>query len=173
MNWLTSDHVGAPTVHAQQQRKCRKQCFLRGPCQGVINGTSLEFSSSCGGGVNTSTVTLRVVGGDEKGSFKSETVKYGREYQEARTRKTLSWQVPAAHTKDRPVLSSERAPRLIGWLTVSRNMTLEFSSVVRRWPAARGVSAEAEEFPLLKPLPGNDWWKHSRLKILSVCCSNL
>jgi hypothetical protein len=28
-------------------------------------------------GLNTSTVTLRVVGGDEKGSLKSETVKYG------------------------------------------------------------------------------------------------
>jgi hypothetical protein len=31
-------------------------------------------------GSNTSTVTLRVVRGDEKGSLKSETVKYGREY---------------------------------------------------------------------------------------------
>jgi hypothetical protein len=30
---------------------------------------------------NTSTVTLRVVGGDEKGSLKSETVKYVRESQ--------------------------------------------------------------------------------------------
>jgi hypothetical protein len=30
-------------------------------------------------GSNTSTVTLRVVGGDEKGSLTSETVKYGRE----------------------------------------------------------------------------------------------
>jgi hypothetical protein len=30
-------------------------------------------------GFNTSTVTLRVVGGDEMGSLKSETVKYGRE----------------------------------------------------------------------------------------------
>jgi hypothetical protein len=30
---------------------------------------------------NTSTVTLRVVRGDEMGSLKSETVKYGREYQ--------------------------------------------------------------------------------------------
>jgi hypothetical protein len=29
-------------------------------------------------GSNTSTVTLRVVGGDEKGSLKSETVKCGR-----------------------------------------------------------------------------------------------
>jgi hypothetical protein len=28
-------------------------------------------------GSNTSAVTLRVVGGDEKGSLKSETVKYG------------------------------------------------------------------------------------------------
>jgi hypothetical protein len=28
-------------------------------------------------GSNTSTVTLRVVGGDEKGSLKSERVKYG------------------------------------------------------------------------------------------------
>jgi hypothetical protein len=36
-------------------------------------------------GSNTSTVTLRVVGGDEKGSLKSETVKYGRESQGART----------------------------------------------------------------------------------------
>jgi hypothetical protein len=30
-------------------------------------------------GSNTSTVTLRVVGGDEKGSLKSETVRYGHE----------------------------------------------------------------------------------------------
>jgi hypothetical protein len=33
---------------------------------------------------NTSTVTLRVVGGDEKGSLKSETVKYDCESQETR-----------------------------------------------------------------------------------------
>jgi hypothetical protein len=36
-------------------------------------------------GSNTSTVTLRVVGGDEKGSLKSETVKYGRKSQGTRT----------------------------------------------------------------------------------------
>jgi hypothetical protein len=35
---------------------------------------------------NTSTVTLRVVGGDEKGSLESETVKYGHESQGTRTR---------------------------------------------------------------------------------------
>jgi hypothetical protein len=37
-------------------------------------------------GSNTSTVALRVVGGDENGSLKSETVKYGQESHETRTR---------------------------------------------------------------------------------------
>jgi hypothetical protein len=60
-------------------------------------------------GSNTSTVTLRVVGGDEKGSLRSETVKYGRESR---------WQGPAAYTKDRPVLSSERAPHKNKTVTV-------------------------------------------------------
>jgi hypothetical protein len=40
-------------------------------------------------GSNPSTVTLQVVGGDEKGSLKSETVKYGREYRGTRTREGL------------------------------------------------------------------------------------
>jgi hypothetical protein len=61
-------------------------------------------------GSNTPIVTLRVVGGDKNGILKSETVKYGRESQGARTRGRLRWQGPAAYTKDRPVLSSERAP---------------------------------------------------------------
>jgi hypothetical protein len=62
-----------------------------------------------GGGSNISTVTLRVVGGDEKGSLKSETVKYGRETQGTRTQCRLRWQGPAAYKKDedRPDLSSE------------------------------------------------------------------
>jgi hypothetical protein len=38
-------------------------------------------------GSNTSIVTLRVVGGYEKGSLKTETVKYGREIQGTRTEK--------------------------------------------------------------------------------------
>jgi hypothetical protein len=37
-------------------------------------------------GSNTSTVTLRVAGGDEMENLKSETVKYGRESQGTRTR---------------------------------------------------------------------------------------
>jgi hypothetical protein len=61
-------------------------------------------------GSNTFTVTLRVVGGDEKKSIKSEAVKYGRESQGTRTRERLRWQGPAAYRKDRPVLSSERVP---------------------------------------------------------------
>jgi hypothetical protein len=44
------------------------------------------------------------------GSLKSETVKYGLEYQGTRTRERMLWQGPAAYTKDRPGLSSERAP---------------------------------------------------------------
>jgi hypothetical protein len=37
--------------------------------------------------MNTSTVTLRVVGGDENGSRESETVKYGHKTHGTRTRK--------------------------------------------------------------------------------------
>jgi hypothetical protein len=61
-------------------------------------------------GSNTSTVTLRVVGGDEKGSLKSETVKYGYETKGTRTKERLRWRVPAAYTTDRHALSSERTP---------------------------------------------------------------
>jgi hypothetical protein len=43
-------------------------------------------------GSNTSTVTLRVVEGDEKGSLKSEPVKYGRESQGTQTRERLHCQ---------------------------------------------------------------------------------
>jgi hypothetical protein len=56
-------------------------------------------------GSNTSTVTLRVVGGDERRSPKSETVKYGRRSQGTRNRERLRWQGPGACTKERPVLS--------------------------------------------------------------------
>jgi hypothetical protein len=53
---------------------------------------------------NTSTVALRVVGSDEKGSLESEAVKYGRESHETRTREWLRWRGPAAFPNDRPVL---------------------------------------------------------------------
>jgi hypothetical protein len=38
-------------------------------------------------GSNTYTVTLQVIGGDEKGSLEFETVKYGHEFYGTRTRK--------------------------------------------------------------------------------------
>jgi hypothetical protein len=49
----------------------------------VIKGSALRVEA----GSNTSTVTLRVVGGDEKGGLKPETVKYGHESYGTRTRK--------------------------------------------------------------------------------------
>jgi hypothetical protein len=76
-------------------------------------------------GSNTSTVTLRVVGGDEKGSLKCETVKYGREIQGTGTKERLRWQGTAAHIKDRPVLSSERAPH--------KNKTVTVTQVIKIW----------------------------------------
>jgi hypothetical protein len=47
---------------------------------------------------------------DKMGSLKSETVKYGREYQGTLTQERLRWQGLAAYIKYRPGLSSERAP---------------------------------------------------------------
>jgi hypothetical protein len=58
-------------------------------CYNLRNSKNL---SSVEAGSNTSTVTLQVVGGDEKGSLKSETVKYGREFQGTPTRERLRWQ---------------------------------------------------------------------------------
>jgi hypothetical protein len=49
--------------------------------------TEERFMTRMEEGSNTSTVTLRVVGGDEKGSLESETVKYGHESYGTRTRK--------------------------------------------------------------------------------------
>jgi hypothetical protein len=42
--------------------------------EGDYNRTRVEAGS------NTSTVTLRVIGGDEKGNLESETVKCGHEF---------------------------------------------------------------------------------------------
>jgi hypothetical protein len=81
---------------------------------------SLDYRTRVEGGSNTSTVTLRVVGVDEKGSLKSETVKYGRESQGTRTRERLRWRGPAAYKKDIPVLSSERAPHKTKTVTVKQ-----------------------------------------------------
>jgi hypothetical protein len=70
-------------------------------------------------------VTLRVVGGDEKGSLKSETVKYGLKSQGTRTRERLRWQGPPVHTKGIPDLSSARAPQ--------KNKTVTVTQVIKIW----------------------------------------
>jgi hypothetical protein len=63
-------------------------------------------------GSNTYTVALRVVGGDEKGSLESETVKCGRESQGTRTQERLRWRAPVEIANDRPFLLSERRPHI-------------------------------------------------------------
>jgi hypothetical protein len=75
----------------------------------IVRSKSSQKFTCVEAGSNTSTVTLRVVGGDEKGSLKSETVKYGHESQGTGTRERLRWRGSAACIKDRPDLSSERA----------------------------------------------------------------
>jgi hypothetical protein len=54
-----------------------------------------------------------------------ETVKYGLKSQGTRTRGRLRWQEPAAHTKDRSVLSSERAPH--------KKKTVTVTQVIKIW----------------------------------------
>jgi hypothetical protein len=103
--------------------------FLFGPFKVVIKKSSVE-NRQCSGtrveaGSNTSTVTLRVVGDDEKGSLKSEKIKYGLKPQGTRTRERLRWQGPPAHTKDRPDLSSERAPH--------KKKTVTVTQVIKIW----------------------------------------
>jgi hypothetical protein len=113
-------------IHTQQQNNRRKQCFLSGPCRVYITWIKERYGSTrfqeftrVEAGLNTPTVTLPVVGGDEEGSLKSETVTYGRESQGTRTR-GLIWQGPAAYIKDRPILSSERAPHKSKTVTVKQ-----------------------------------------------------
>jgi hypothetical protein len=104
--------MAATDMHATMEELLEAVLSVRS-VPGVYNEGELSLEKSVTrveAGSNTSTVTLRFVGGDEKGSLKSETVKYGRESQGTRTRERLRWQGPAAYTKDRPVISSERAP---------------------------------------------------------------
>jgi hypothetical protein len=61
------------------------------PSSGILKTKKRNVSESGSNtrveaGSNTSTVTLRIVVGDEKGSLKSETVKYGLKSQETWTR---------------------------------------------------------------------------------------
>jgi hypothetical protein len=77
----------------QQTHLCNSESTRNNRGSGVSVGAAWRLYNEISGntrveaGSNTSTVTLRVVGGDEKGSLKSERVKYGHECQETRTEK--------------------------------------------------------------------------------------
>jgi hypothetical protein len=59
----------------------QSQCDFDFDCEDLLK--KVDFVSQehtrVDAGPNTSTVNLRVIGGDEKGSLESETVKYGHE----------------------------------------------------------------------------------------------
>jgi hypothetical protein len=101
------------TLRTRKQHK-KKLLFICGPRQENARNKRMSIARQQSCKRAFLTVTLRVVGGDEKGSLKSETVKYGYESKGARIQETLRWRVPAACTKDRPVLSSERTPTETG-----------------------------------------------------------
>jgi hypothetical protein len=94
---------------------------------------------------------LWVMGGDEKGSLKSERVKYGRESQRTRTRERLRWKGPAAYTEDRHV--RQGAPQqdlLTDWLTVSRNMTLTKRGSWKGAAVQRGPEPGSKEIVIVR-----------------------
>jgi hypothetical protein len=103
-------------IHKEQSRTLEGGDFyaVRGVYKkGVDSWIQVRKSSRVEAGSNTSSVTLRVVGGDEKGSLEeSETVKYGQASHGSRTRKILRWRGPGAIVNDRPVLSLERTSHI-------------------------------------------------------------
>jgi hypothetical protein len=130
-------------------------------------------------GSNTSTESLRVVGGDEKGptawEYNWANLQVGQVSNlRHRIREWLRWLGPAAVANDRPVLSSERAPHIIkpasvwqiwswapdgywtprqtGRMTVGRNrsLTLTLKLVSRRSESA------FSRLHCVQPIPSND-----------------
>jgi hypothetical protein len=86
-----------------------RMCFLRGRWRGVIKGQwRFRVSSRVEAGSNTSTVALRVVGGNKKGSLESGTVKHSRESHGTRTAEWMRWRGSAAIVNDGLILSDER-----------------------------------------------------------------
>jgi hypothetical protein len=104
-------HSVAVNTPLQQYKSC--DFYVYGQCRDVISkGQGQLRVSRMEAGSNTSTVALRVVGGDEMGSLEYETVKCGRKSHGTRIREWLRWRGPAAILNDRPVLSSEWAPHI-------------------------------------------------------------
>jgi hypothetical protein len=74
----------------------------------------MSSGSPCGGGIEY--------------LHRDPTSRRRRESQGTWTQERLHWQGPAAHTKDRPVLSSERAPH--------NNKTVTVIQVIKIWSSA-------------------------------------
>jgi hypothetical protein len=122
-------------------------------------------------------MTMRVVGGDEKWSLRSEAVKYGHESQGTRNRERLCWRPSSRQrgrlTKTRPSQSKsnkylvmsprwDSTPRLTDWQTVSRNVTLTLTLTCGLVPLGScGGKVPANEdrsrwtLHCWKPLPGS------------------
>jgi hypothetical protein len=83
--------------------------FSIGPTQGYMRRYSdrSKVETNVEARLNTSIMTLRVVGGNRKGSLKSESKIWLRIPRDSDPRRA----VPAAYTKDRTIILSERAPR--------------------------------------------------------------
>jgi hypothetical protein len=79
----------------------------RTPAPLVVQPVASRYTDWAISAPHTSTIALRIIGGDKKGSPESETVKYGCESQGTWTREWLCWRGPAAIVNDRTVLSSE------------------------------------------------------------------
>jgi hypothetical protein len=76
-------------------------------------------------GSNTSTVTLRVVGGDEKGSLESETVNYGHESHGSRT--------PKMSVLARARSNSKRQTRPLVRESAPHHKTINCLTVIKIW----------------------------------------
>jgi hypothetical protein len=127
-------------IHRQQSKNCSKRCFLFSAYRRYMMRKAEEYPllPRVEAGSNTSTVALRVVGGDEKGtrawgynwatmflgdfirgpdppgwgSLEFETVKHGHESRGTRAWEWLRGRGPAGIVNDIPTLSSERLLRM-------------------------------------------------------------
>jgi hypothetical protein len=86
-----TQHYRAAFYMVSATQRNRAVFSVRGPCREDIRFSAVQFSSvqnysRVEAGSNTSTVALRVVGGDGKGSLESETIKYGLQFYGTRTR---------------------------------------------------------------------------------------
>jgi hypothetical protein len=109
--------------HTSLTTEQQRPCFLHGPCKVVIRKCLAEQKSEddpCGGGVEYLHCDPASRRRRWKGKSQIWDSKIRSKSQETRTRERLRWQGPAAHTKDRPVLSSERVSHGMKNVTVRR-----------------------------------------------------